>query len=421
LSIGCSGVAVAEAAGAGASSPRLRIVHVTSYQVPGYGYEEIQLAKAQRALGHDVSILTSNYLHPPGRFYGVLRERFPDRQVQPREELVDGVQVIRLNALEMQRRVWIRGLERRLRQLRPDIVHAHNLMQFNSVRAALMRAAGRASFGLVIDDHMLYSVVRGDRVGRLVYFGYRHVLGRIVARNVDRFCAATDESRRYLEHECAVPGDIPIMPLGVDEDLFKPSDDRRREWRARLGLSDDEMLVLYTGKVITSKRLTVLAGAVLRRRRSGQRVSLVIAGDADPEYSQTVLAVARDGGDAAAIRVLASMPQEQLAGLYAAADLAVWPGTESMAIFEALASGLPVIVSRRSAYAGIVSDGAGLTFEPDDEGSLAAAISRLSDRMLRTTMGETGRRQVEGHYSWRRSAERYLSVYMQIHEARRRP
>ena len=362
--------------------------------------------------------MTSNYLHPPGRFYGVLAERFPKRQVPPREENVDGVTVVRLSAIEIQRRVWIRGLERRLRQLRPDIVHAHNLMQFNSVRAAIMRATRRGSFGLVIDDHMLYSVLRADRLGRLVYFGYRHVLGGVVRRNVDRFCAATEESRRYLHDECGVRGDIPIMPLGVDVDLFKPSPRQRLEWRERLGLTPDEIVVLYTGKIILSKRLQELAAAVVALRQAGHGVSLVIAGDADPDYQASVLSVARAAGDEHGVRMLASMPQRELAGLCAAADMAVWPGTESMAIFEALATALPVIVSRRSAYAGVVTGGAGTTFDPQDPTSLEGAIRSLFARSVRDAMGGYGRRLVEGDYSWQRSAERYLNTYMQIHQAR---
>jgi glycosyltransferase involved in cell wall biosynthesis len=116
--------------------------------------------------------------------------------------------------------------------------------------------------------------------------------------------------------------------------------------------------------------------------------------------------------------MLASMPQRELAGLYAAADMAVWPGTESMAIFEALATALPVIVSRRSAYADVVSGGAGITFDPGDEGSLAAAIRTLLAPPSRREMGDHGRLLVERHYSWQRSAERYLSTYMEIHHAR---
>ncbi len=386
--------------------------------MPGYGYEEIQLGRAQQRLGHEVTIVASNFLHPPGRFYKVLAERFPQRQVEPRTEQVDGVTIVRLDAIEMERRVWLRGMEACLQRLRPDIVHAHNLMQFHSVRAALMRATHRGRFGLVVDDHMLYSVVRADRVGRLVYFAYRHLLGRVVGRNVDQFTGATEESRRYLQRECGIRGEIPIMPLGVDVDLFRPSPARRQQWRERLGVTPAETVVLYTGKLIESKRLEDLAAAVLQLRAAGRPVRLIMAGDADPAYRDAVVASAHQANDPGAMQVLASMPQEELAGLYNAADLAIWPGSESMAVFEALATGLPVIVTDRSAYAGLIGSGAGSTFEAGRARSLADAIEGLLEPARRQAVGERGRVLAERDYSWQRSAERYLSSYMRILEGR---
>jgi glycosyltransferase involved in cell wall biosynthesis len=393
-------------------------VHLTSYQVPGYGYEEIQLSRAQQQLGHDLTIVASNYLHPPGIFYGVLRERFPERQVPPGEEQVDGVTVLRLRAVEVERRVWLRGMEECLRGLRPDIVHAHNLMQFHSIRAALMRATRRGRFGLVIDDHMLFSVMRVDRLGRLIYSAYRYLLGPIIASNVDRFCAATEESRRYLQRECGVRSDIPIMPLGVDTERFQPSPEQRQVWRRRLGLDEADVAVLYTGKVIASKRLEDLVDAVLQLRREKTPVRLVIAGDADPDYRQSLLSITRTSGDEGALFVRPSMPHDELAGLYAAADIAVWPGTESMAIFEALATALPVIVSDRSAYAALVLGGAGRTFKAGDPGSLAGSLREFLPPERRRSAGRKGRELTETEYSWRRSAERYLSLYMEILEGR---
>ena len=67
---------------------RLRIAHVTNYLVPDYGYEEIQLARAQVRMGHDAIIIASNYLYPTG-LYSVLRRRFESRRVEPREEFVE--------------------------------------------------------------------------------------------------------------------------------------------------------------------------------------------------------------------------------------------------------------------------------------------------------------------------------------------
>src|SRR5665213_2496382 len=103
----------------------MRIAHVTSYQVPGYGYEEIMLAREQKRLGHEVEIFTSNFLHPGGQ-YVVLSHRFPRRKVSPMDDTQSGIPVHRLPSTEFMQRPWIRGLARKVQEFRPDIVHCHN-------------------------------------------------------------------------------------------------------------------------------------------------------------------------------------------------------------------------------------------------------------------------------------------------------
>jgi glycosyltransferase involved in cell wall biosynthesis len=107
-----------------------------------------------------------------------------------------------------------------------------------------------------------------------------------------------------------------------------------------------------------------------------------------------------------------------LPGVYAAADIAVWPRQESMAIFEAMATALPVVVSSRSGYRSLVEEIVGLTFDHDDMDSLADVLKTLFEADLRRRFGAAGRELVVRDYSWRRSAERYLETYT---DAARRP
>ena len=107
-----------------------------------------------------------------------------------------------------------------------------------------------------------------------------------------------------------------------------------------------------------------------------------------------------------------SVDHIELPPVYAAADVGVWPGRqESMAILEALSTGLPVIVDTSSGYAPIIKRGMGLLFHPDDEMSLAQAMLALTDSSRRRGMGAVGRDVVSQSYSWRQCAERYVNVY----------
>jgi glycosyltransferase involved in cell wall biosynthesis len=395
----------------------MKIVHVTNYQVPGYGYEELPLAKAQARLGNDVSIITSNYLHPRGA-YSVLRHRFPQRRVKPRVELHDGVRIYRMESIEIGTRPWILGLSRRLSLLKPDVIHCHNLIVFHPTRIALMKLARRSGSALLVDDHTLYSVVRRGLKARIFYLGYRTVWHQIISRGIDKICAVTEETRHYLVNLCGVRGEIDVMPLGVDTDSFHKSAELRVIWRQKLGLAERELVYLYTGKIVEPKGVHVFVHGALRLLAEGAKFTVVIVGDGDAGYVAKMRERANQAGYGERFVFLPSQLHHELPGLYAAADVGVWPRQESMAVFEAMATSLPVIVNERSGYAGLVSH-CGVTFAPDDFVSLSRAMSELATEDRRADLGRAGRALVENGYSWNDSALRYLGVYASI--VRRQP
>lgn len=391
----------------------LRIAHVTNYQVPGYGYEELALARVQHRLGHDVVIVTSNYLHPRGA-YAVLRERFPDRKIAPREEIEDGVRILRLPSVEFGTRTWIRGLERVLIGLKPDVVHCHNLLVFHPLRLALLKLTNRLSVGLVVDDHTLYSAMRRGVRGRAFYFAYRNFLHPLLASQVDSFCAATVETREYLIKHCGVRGPIRVMPLGVDADAFSPRESQRLHTRAELGFQQDDFVVLYTGKVVPSKGIALLVQAAIRLIESGQPIKVLIVGDSEPRYSAILREQVVKAGKQRYFQFLPSVPHDELAGFYSAADIAVWPGVETMAVYEAMATAVPVIVPESSGYARLIDEKAGVTFRPNDAVSLADSIDRLRTSSVRQHLGAGGRHLVDQEFSWRHAAQRYLAEYRAV-------
>jgi glycosyltransferase involved in cell wall biosynthesis len=387
---------------------RLKIVHVTNYQVPGYGYDEIQLAREQHRMGHDVTIITSNYLHPSG-LYSILRRRFPQRRVEPRDEVVDGVLIRRLAGREIARRVWIRGLEKALVELSPDVIHSHNVLQFHSARIATLRATGRIHAAVVIDDHMHFGFVRRTVAGRLFYAAYRALGQPILSRYVDSFCAIADDTRAYLQSECGVKGEIHVVPLGVTtRGAADPG--ARAQMRRQIGVADSDLVLIYAGKVIPEKGVDLLVEAASRLRADGARVTVVAVGDSDEEYERrlTALAAAGAGVD---LHLVPSVDQDRLVEWFAAADVGVWPQQESKAVFEAMAAGLPVVVSASSGLAHLVVPDRGLTYEAQDVEALTARLRELTDASLRKRLGGAGRDYAISELSWTRSAERYVEIY----------
>jgi predicted SAM-dependent methyltransferase len=104
--------------------------------------------------------------------------------------------------------------------------------------------------------------------------------------------------------------------------------------------------------------------------------------------------------------------QEELPGLYQAADLVVVPSIAqeglSRTAVEAMASARPVVGSRLGGLAELIEDGVtGLLSRPGDAGDLAERITKLlDDPDLRRTIGRNGRCRFEEDFSWPTVIER---------------
>jgi glycosyltransferase involved in cell wall biosynthesis len=395
-----------------AASDRLRIAHVTSYVIPGLGYEEPYLATHQARHGHDVAIITSNLLYPLGP-YSVLSRRFKDRETASGTERMGGFAITRLPAMEIDKRLWLRGLGSALISFRPDVVHCHDLLQLHPFRIASLKSVGRLDCGLVVDDHMHEVFRRRGAVATAFYATFRLIGYPLLARYVDAFCAIAEDTRDYLREHCGVKADVHIMPLGVDTDLFARAPlHSRRHSRAKLGIPDDTFVVVYVGKVIPDKRIEVLGLAVAQLNSLGRPAVGLVVGDADESYLHSLKS------NFPHLMVVGGDVHENLPNYYAAADAAAWPAQESMAIFEAMAMGLPVVVADGTGVSRIVEVAdAGCSYAIDDPNSLATALSSM-DGDFGERLGSQGRLYAERNLSWEVRATRYEELYRETQLAR---
>jgi glycosyltransferase involved in cell wall biosynthesis len=205
-----------------------------------------------------------------------------------------------------------------------------------------------------------------------------------------RQCTGVLAPTRAVAHaleERGLRGRVEVWGRGVDPVHFTPA--RRSDGLRDELLDGGELLLLSVGRLSDEKRLDVLLDAFSRLRYQCPGVRLVIAGDGP---ARARLEERAPGG----VRFLGELHGDDLADLYASADMFCFPSTTDtfgQVMLEAAASSLPVVAADVGGAAELVEHGAsGLLVPPDDPAALADAIQSLAgSSSARTRLGTRGR------------------------------
>jgi glycosyltransferase involved in cell wall biosynthesis len=215
-----------------------------------------------------------------------------------------------------------------------------------------------------------------------------------------------------------VPADkVIIVPNGVSEQFLQPLPDDGGQLRASLGIAPDEHVVGLVSSLVAHEGIGTLLDAVKILNDRGVRTRALLVGDG-PERTALQRQAAELGLDAV---FTGRVPSAQVRDYYALLDVFVVPRTPDRVCqlvtplkpVEAMASGLPVVLSSVRALAEIVTDGeTGLLSPPLEAGELADRLQQLlASPGLRAKLGTAARDWVARDRTWGHNAERYRAAY----------
>ncbi len=277
-----------------------------------------------------------------------------------------------------------------VRSYRPDLVHTHLSKAGLLGRTAAMLAAPRA-----VRVHTFHGTVFADYFGRRASAGIR-MIERTLGHRTDAVLALSQRQRQELlmERICH-PGQIRVVPLGVDLGRFGGED--RSVARRRLNLDPGDPMVLSIGRLVPIKRLDRLIRAFAEALESVPAARLVVVGDGTERPSLEAL-----------VAELGIGPRVRFAGWstdapswYAAADIVALSSDREgtpLAVIEAAASSRPVAATDVGGMADIVEHGvSGFVVPRADQRELSTRIVQLlKDPSLRMRMGLEARTRSEG-------------------------
>jgi sugar transferase (PEP-CTERM/EpsH1 system associated) len=312
--------------------------------------------------------------------------------------------VINLSKQESDARFQIRTLARHVREVKPDIVHTRNWGTAEAVLAA--RYAGRCA--RVHGEHGIdWDTTTREPVRRIL-------LRRLAFQLADRVLCVSRHLKLLHARRTRFPADkITVIRNGVNQQRFFPDGDSRARIRRQWGLADNEFCIGCVGNLIPVKDHLTLLQAIDLLALVGQPWRLAIVGDGPELPNLTAFVNARPiwrdrvlflGRSTAVPEVLNAMDVFVVSSL-----------TEgiSNSLLEAMATGLPVVVSATGGNPEVVLEGeSGMLFPVGNVRRLSECLLTLqANQDLCLRLGEKALRRVCDEFSIDSMVRKYEDVY----------
>lgn len=224
----------------------------------------------------------------------------------------------------------------------------------------------------------------------------------------DRIVVLSEQDR--VEVRSVFGRDAALVRNGIDLAAF-PFQERRPPEREDVRLLTVGVWLPYRGFEDAVQATRILTSA-------GYRATLAIVGDAraDPAYYRRVSSAVRSAGLRSAVTFIGTCSDAELLTRYRESHVFLFPSvlqSWGLTVFEAMATGLPAIVSTGAGAAEVLRDGqTARIVPPQDPAAIAAAVSGLVDDPARwQALSRAGRAFVEANLSWARTAEAMLALF----------
>ena len=370
------------------------------------------LARGLVRNGHEVTVVTADLGLERNKFFGMPFERCRWGW----KTTIDEVEVIYLptvasyRALTINPNLWRFG-SARVKQF--DLVHFYGL--YDLFGPTLSRFCRRNGMPYLVEPIGMYRPI--DRSVLIKKIWHKN-LGKRYLRDAS-LVVATSEIERHELVDAGVPGTkIVVRHNGIDSATFAVLPNKGT-FRDRWEIPRNEPLVLFLSRLIPRKNADMLIAAFSKTCPTSGR--LVIAG---PEgvtgYLATLKAAALQHGIASRVIFTGPLYDSDKVAAMTDADIFALPSLYenfANAPAEAIACGVPVIVSDRCGISEIVGGRAGVVISPNVDSLVSALQALLNDRELYDRLKD-GCRVVAAELDWQvlvRQMERsYKEVYEQF-------
>ncbi len=292
------------------------------------------------------------------------------------------------------------AIDRVLREFNPQVVHTHTItLRYVFLPAWLRRVPARF--------HTIHSTAAKE-AGRWVW------LRRLAFRSGVVPVAIADEVAAGIKKLYGIV-DAPNIPNGVPVGEYAAPKVPAQEWRRRENFAPDDLLFVTVGRLDRSKNQALAIRALRAVRHPGARLLIVGEGSAAVRAELEALTKALDLTD----RVFFLGRRTDIPDLLGASDVFVLSSDfegNPLTVLEAMAAGLPVVVTAVGGVPELVKDGvSGLLVAAGDAAAFGLACESLAGSPARRReFGEVAAKEARLRFDVSFMANKYAKLYQQV-------
>jgi glycogen synthase len=295
-----------------------------------------------------------------------------------------------------------------------DIFHMHNRFWYYLGTLANLKLIKRKKLMLTLHNARAIGI---DQQTDVSAGFYDDIWAKRIMENCDKMTAVSDWTKRVTVPEKLWPK-CEVILNGIDTTKFYPREKKLSQHiRDKFNIGDDE-LILTNARIIKQKGYEYLISAFseLVHDKEHRKAKLLIIGKGP--LKEWVLEKAKALGVGDSVIITTGIPEQELPLYYNAADIfalaSIWEPC-AVVLFEALASGTPVVAFGAGGIPEIVDEECGRVVPPRDSHALYLKMKELlEDKKLRDKLSIRARKKAEANFTWDIAAEKFEKVYKSL-------
>ena len=254
------------------------------------------------------------------------------------------------------------------------------------------------------DDQAVIDIAKGYQREQLVFHAHVHFIPKEkTVKGYGHMIGVSEFVVREYEKECNISVDTHVLKNAIDMKKFNKtiSKEERKKKRKKLGLQDDDFVVLYVGRLIQEKGILELIQSVLSI--NDKHIKLLVVGSANlgkgvlSSYERKVKKLAKENNER--IILIGYINNEELYKYSLLADVQCVPSlceeAAGLVVIEAMAEGIPTIVTNSGGMVEYINEDTTLVVERENIiTNLKKEICYLKEHLgVRKQMSENSRMQ----------------------------